>query len=148
MRRLHPTGRTASRVPWVTRTRGVPVRVGGRMKPGEKDFSATIGADPNDDTNVSQFVLGFRNYQGAASYRLTSASQPTPQCETLRLQWAPRREQSHEHHDVAGPLRHLHRGVVRGLENPARPAPTVGHHTWPAGRLTKDDAGHLPATAD
>lgn len=40
----------------------------------EKDFSATIGADPNDDTNVSQFVLSFRDYHGAGSYLLTSAS--------------------------------------------------------------------------
>jgi hypothetical protein len=40
----------------------------------EEDFSATIGADPNDDTNVSQFVLGFDNYHGVGSYPLTSTS--------------------------------------------------------------------------
>lgn len=57
---------------------GIPgnaeIDLGMGLSGNEKDFSATIGADPNDDTNVSQFVLGFRHYQGAASYRLTSAS--------------------------------------------------------------------------
>ena len=39
-----------------------------------KDFNATIGADPDNDTNVSQFQLVFTSYHGAASYPLTSKS--------------------------------------------------------------------------
>jgi hypothetical protein len=39
-----------------------------------KLFSATIGADPAEDTNVSQFKLLFPGYHGAGSYPLTSAS--------------------------------------------------------------------------
>ena len=39
-----------------------------------KIFSATIGADPAEDTNVSQFKLLFPAYHGAGAYPLTSAS--------------------------------------------------------------------------
>ena len=57
---------------------GIPgnaeIDLGMGLSGNEKDFRAAIGADPNDDTNVSQFVLGFRNYHGAGSYPLTSAS--------------------------------------------------------------------------
>ena len=57
---------------------GIPgnaeIALGMGLSGSEKDFSATIGADPGDDTNVSRFVLGFRNYHGAGSYPLTSAS--------------------------------------------------------------------------
>ncbi len=57
---------------------GIPgnaeIDLGMGLSGNEKDFSATIGADPNDDTNVSQLVLGFGNYHGAGSYPLTSTS--------------------------------------------------------------------------
>jgi hypothetical protein len=57
---------------------GIPgnaeIDLGMGLSGSEKDFRATIGADPGDDTNVSQFVLGFRSYHGAGSYPLTSAS--------------------------------------------------------------------------
>ena len=57
---------------------GIPgnaeIDLGMGLTGNEKDFLATLGADPNDDTNVSQFMLGFRNYHGAGSYPLTSAS--------------------------------------------------------------------------
>ena len=43
---------------------GIPgnaeIDLGMGLSGNEKDFSATIGADPNDDTNVSQLVLVFR----------------------------------------------------------------------------------------
>ena len=57
---------------------GIPgnaeIDLGMGLSGNEKDFSATIGVNPNDDTNVSQFVLGFDNYHGAGSYPLTSTS--------------------------------------------------------------------------
>ena len=57
---------------------GIPgnaeIDLGMGLSGNEKDFSATIGADPNDDTNVSQFELIFASYHGAGSYPLTSAS--------------------------------------------------------------------------
>jgi hypothetical protein len=57
---------------------GIPgnaeIDLGMGLSGNEKDFRATIGADPNDDTNVSQFVLGFDRYHGAGSYPLGSTS--------------------------------------------------------------------------
>jgi hypothetical protein len=57
---------------------GIPgnaeIDLGMGLSGNEKDFSAIIGVNPNDDTNVSQFVLGFDNYHGAGSYPLTSTS--------------------------------------------------------------------------
>jgi hypothetical protein len=165
---------------------GIPgnaeIDLGMGLSGNEKDFRATIGADPSEDTNVSQFVLGFRNYHGAGSYPLTSASDAdlhvtvrnwrgdagtwgtersaTATCAvriaadaamrdpsirrisgTFACSGLLRREQPHEHHHAAGPLRRLHRGVVWGLENPALPPPAVGHHTWPSRGLTRTEGG-------
>lgn len=39
-----------------------------------KDFVATIGDDPDEDTNIAQWQLIFRGYHGAGAYTLPSAS--------------------------------------------------------------------------
>jgi hypothetical protein len=39
-----------------------------------KDFVATIGDDPNDDTNVSQWQLIFDGYHGVGTYQAPSAA--------------------------------------------------------------------------
>jgi hypothetical protein len=50
------------------------IDLGMGLSGNRKDFVATIGDDPADDTNVSQWQLIFRGYRGAGTYTMASAS--------------------------------------------------------------------------
>lgn len=50
------------------------IDLGMGLSGSRRDFVATIGGDPADDTNVSQWQLIFRGYHGAGPYTVPSAS--------------------------------------------------------------------------
>jgi hypothetical protein len=50
------------------------IDLGMGLSGNRKDFVATIGDDPVDDTNVAQWQLIFHGYHGAATYTVASAS--------------------------------------------------------------------------
>lgn len=50
------------------------IDLGMGLSGNRKDFVATIGDDPADDTNVSQWQLIFHGYHGPGTYTVTSAS--------------------------------------------------------------------------
>ena len=50
------------------------IDLGMGLSGNRKDFVATIGADPAEDTNVSQWQLIFHGYHGAGAYAVASTS--------------------------------------------------------------------------
>jgi len=50
------------------------IDLGMGLSGNRKDFAATIGDDPADDTNVSQWQLIFDDYHGPGTYTVTPAS--------------------------------------------------------------------------
>ncbi len=54
--------------------RNAEIDLGMGLSGNRKDFVATIGDDPNDDTNVSQWQLIFDGHRGVGTYKVASTS--------------------------------------------------------------------------